>query len=245
MDRDDMTSENRSNQRHRAGHIEPLLDDTEFAALIQAEFDSQHAPVDELRKQKIWHKLDSQLNAGESITRHSVKDNPGIASFAIAAVLLILIIPTILFDQSFHNFSQMDTHERSKGLSSSTPITLSAFEFTSDGGLLPSTGSHTVGNTIVFKAETSQSVTAALALSRNNSAPEIRFMGDINQSASLQLLRSNSKVYGYMVEPDDKQLRFCIIQADSKKSLQREIRMIDNHWATLPASSCVNIKVAR
>ena len=224
---------------------QPLLDDTDFVALIEAEFDVQQTPSDALRKQRIWNNLDSHLDEPARKSKRFSSENPGITSFAVAAILMIVIIPALMLDRRFALTDTIQQHERNKGQTLSTPVSLSAYEYTVDGALLPFKGANKAGKTIVFKAETDHIATAALILSRNNASPEVRFIGDISNTASMQLLHNDNKVYGYMLEPDDNLLRFCIVQAKNKTLLQREIRMIDNWWTSLPSSSCVNITVIK
>lgn len=228
------------NNDHNPEPSAPLLDDDDFTALMDAEFNAQNIPGDELRKQKIWNRLDSQLPQTSPPKKESVKDNPAITSFAVAAVLLIMILPAMLLDRPYDDSAE---RERIKGTPAYTPVLLHAFKMDTAGRLHSSTGAHRVGDTIVFKA-VGHATSAALLLSRNGSPPEIRFIGDIGNNPAMQLLQTSNKVYGYMVEPRDRQLRFCMVPAENKTQLQRKLQHTGQLWNSIPAASCVDITVS-
>ena len=83
----------------------------------------------------------------------------------------------------------------------------------------------------------------ALAMSRDGGQAEIRFINNSALPGNSMLLQKNNKTYGYMLDPLDKQIRYCVIAANDEVALKKRLSNINQEWLNQAAESCVTIKV--
>lgn len=153
-------------------------------------------------------------------------------SLAAAAVLVFALMPLLMtYD--------VTSTERTKGVNDFPLINISAFTVGENGELQPAMGDEPAGTTLVFKVDTPQSYIVVLAMSRGNEIPTVRYKAGQLQAGVGQLLRKQSKVYGYELDSGDKNLKFCAISAENEHKMNQRLRLLTRIWVHLPKASCV------
>jgi hypothetical protein len=230
--------ENQENQRPS-----PLLNDEEFVTIMEHEYQDLGRPQNEIAHKRLWNALESDLfssNPGHEpgldsqISRTISESLVNIVSVAAAAVLLLSIVP--LFSDN-----RLYSVDRIKGIGDFPLVNISAFVVKDDGELQAASGQLGRGTTLVFKIDTPKPVAVALAMSKADKPPQVRFRTDIMTSGAGQLLTDDGRVYGYELEVGDRQLKICAIASENEKSLSRRLRLIARVWNSLPDASCVMI----
>ena len=159
-----------------------------------------------------------------------------ILSVAAAAVLVLALMPMLL---SYH----ISDTERNKRGSEFPVINLSAFAVQANGELQSIGGIQAPGNTVVFKVDIAQPYAIALAMSKGNGRPEVRYRAGTLKPGIGQLLQAEGRRFGYQLKSADKQISFCAIAADNESRLSQKIRLLTRIWANLPGASCVQLGV--
>jgi hypothetical protein len=227
------------NNRPKQDLSDRLLDDDAFVDLMESEYKAHDGHTNDIKKQQVWRRLVEQIEQSEteqSERRKTNRSKPNwrgkvAMSLATVALLIIVVIPLLPTTE----------FERNKG--PATALELKVFSMKSDGQLQPSPGHHAVGSTIVFKFKTQHKQYTALLLARNEGSPSMRFSKQVTPYADYQLLQKENHAYGYMPDPEDKTLRFCLIGADSKTGLNKILENIESEWVTLPTDSCARLVV--
>ena len=210
-----------------------LLKDDEFVTLIEAQYAKNGKPVDDVAKNQVWRELETKIN------RDTKKAFRTWLPLASATVLILALMPLLLMEKN-----QSDSRVKGEGVVSPPIISLAAYAINASGELTASTGEHKFGSTVVFKVDTYQKLAIALALAKNEENVAVRFVSQTLQPGDGQILQQNDKTYGYMVEPNDEDLRFCVLAAENTTALKERIRILESIWHTLPAQSCTRIHVS-
>lgn len=221
----------------------PLVSDKEFVALIESKYHGEGRPQSDIARQAVWNQLEKQF-LGSSLNQDANIHSPfsttvseaitRIISVAAAAVLLLSVAP--LFSDS-----RLLTSERIKGATDFPLVNITAFAVKNDGELQPVSGSQNQGTTIVFKIDTPKATRVALAMSKADKPPQVRYQAGVLSPGMGRLLKDDGRVYGYELERGDQRLRFCAIASDDEKTLNQRLRLITRVWGSLPSASCVLI----
>jgi len=226
-----------TSENSRESELRNIMNDDDYVALFEAEYELQKRPIDEVGKRQIWNNVLARINADEKThTFNNIVFRKWMPTAAVA-LLIFTVIPLYFFLQS------EDSASRMKGLEGTPIVRLSAFSIGNTGQLSASTGELESGNTIVFKYDVSKPVALALLMSRNTKQPEIRYINNSAQPGTGVLLQKNNKTYGYMLEPLDKHVRFCLISAENGSALKKRLNTIGQEWANLAAETCVSINI--
>ncbi|MFV2057740.1 MAG: hypothetical protein ACC707_14835 [Thiohalomonadales bacterium] len=222
-----------------------LLSDDDFISLMEAEFACKTVTNNEISKQKIWNNIQS------AIYKRGIFDlrNP-IYSIAATLLLVAIALPLVFleFKSGIKDIDIGDTGmERTKGIESTVNVDLgvdlSVFTLDETGKLIHSNRQHEVGTTLVFKVHSTQNGVATIISAKNGNLRSSEFTFIITKTNSGKLINRKGQVYGYMIEPIDKILQFCIIAATDAKSLNNKLFDLQKTWAGLPANSCATINV--
>jgi hypothetical protein len=216
-----------------------LLDAEQFMALIESEYSQQGRPLDELAKQKAWNRLQSRIseptatgNPEQDIAKKVSARVSSVLSLAAAAVMVLALVPM------FSSYP-VSTMERSKGTDDFPLVNISAFALQSDGEIRSFKGAQAPGTTIVFKVDLPRPYALALAMTKGNGRPEVRYRTTAVEPGMGQLLEADGKIYGYRLESADQRLTFCAIAAEDERKLGQRIRLLTRIWDSLPKASCV------
>ena len=232
-----------------------LLNESDFVSLMEAELAASNPDADETAKQRSWNNIQSSLNTTQSSTgdTHAEPENANSRIkyyYSVAASLLVLAITLPIFfntsnfpSDGSNNRNHPDALERSKGLNDVISINLTIYTLDKTGKLVHSNGQHKVGTTLLFKVHSSRNGIATVITSRNGHLSNNGFLYDVSQEKLGQLLSRRDQVYGYMVEPTDKILQFCIFATETKTTLNAAISSLDKTWARLAGSACSTINV--
>lgn len=226
-----------------------LLSDSDFVALMDAEYTSQTDANDELAKKRGWNAIQAKLiRPGKpKVINPELKNssfprkNSVNRLYTMAAMLLVaaIILPTVLLDDG----SDGSDIERTKGHDTVIDASLQIYTLDNTGKLVRSEKRHKVGTTLLFKVHATPSGLATLVSSRNGKLIHNNVVYKLTQGSHGQLLSKDEQVYGYMIEPIDKILQFCVIVATDAKTIDIELDNIENIWSRLPARSCATINV--
>lgn len=218
-----------------------LLDDEQFMALIESEYHQQGRPLDELAKQKAWNALQSRINDNASvgnpeqdIAKTVSARVSSVLSLAAAAVMVLALVPML-------SSYPVSTMERSKGADDFPLVNISAFALQSNGEIRGFRGAQAPGTTIVFKVDLPRQYALALAMTKDNGRPEVRYRTTAVEPGMGQLLQAGGTVYGYRLESADQRLTFCAIAAENERKLGQRIRLLTRIWDSLPKASCVQL----
>lgn len=210
---------------------ESLLSDQEFTALMSAEYAQRGKPVDTLARRRVWQRIEVSTHTAPRHLR------PTWFIAAAASLAALLIIPFLALQ------GPEETMWRMKGAGPTTwDISLTAYLLGAGASLVPATSPLAPGTTLVFQADLSFPGAVALALSRNDAPPVIRFVTEMTAGPQQPLARA-SNAYGYTVEPTDRSLRFCAFGAAQPEALEQEAQQLAAVWPSLPASQCVEFMV--
>ena len=213
------------------------MSDDECVSLIEAEYDQQNSPVDEIGKKQVWENVLAEINSNDKMLKPNTIAVRKWLPLAAVALLVLSVIPLYYLIQPDNSVTRM------KGIAEIPVVRLSVYEIDVSGQLSTSTGVHELGSTIVFKYDAPRTVALALAMSRDGLQPEIRFINNAALPGNRVLLQKNDKTYGYMLEPLDKKIRFCVIAAENEAALKARLSVINQEWVNLAAESCITIYV--
>lgn len=205
---------------------EKLLSDEDFAQLMDTEFSSQTDAEDEITQQRIWKKIEPEL-----VTKAPRQKIANWMSIAAAAVLVLAIAPLLFITDEQETL-------RPKGNAAASPATFTAFRVSDAGGLTVAPERLDVGDTLLFKVKLLKGKHVAMAVTVNQGAPKVRFVTRFDSLESEQLLQRDGKSYGYQFAESDKQVRFCLITAETEIQLQELANKLATTWLALPASAC-------
>lgn len=214
-----------------------LLSDEDFVKLMDAEFttreNAQSKLSDDLAKRKVWKRIHQHIQFKKWRQRKTL------FSVAAAALVVIAILPVMVFVEQKPN-------ERTKGVSPvvAAPM-LQVFSMDEQGRLHASRGVHNIGSTIVFKVQSENARFVALLMSKNDDPPSLRFTGLVPPTATYHLLQNERNAYGYMFDPDDKKLRFCVLAAANEMALKQALATAKQDWLSLPGSSCAQLETIK
>ena len=207
---------------------EKLISDEEFADLMAAEYEQQQQPVDEVAKERVWKEIEKETKA-KPVLRKSKH------LWGIAASLIVLVI-------SFPVIQLMYTEEtdllRPKGELAPMAVELLASSVNDNNELESINNTVKPGQRIVFRSKTTQPGWIALGLSHNNQSPEIKFVSS-EPVVGTQFLTADENVYAYLVEHEDKQLRFCALVSSDKEQLLAQVDQLTRLWQELPSGACI------
>lgn len=250
-----MDKSNNSTDKNNTESDHSLLNESDFVSLMEAELAASNPDRDDTSKQRTWNNIQSSLSHTQHDTGNTAqgqkKSISRITYYSyIAATFLILAITLPVFfndinplnDGSNKNIQQ-EALERIKGINETINVNLTIYTLDKTGKLIHSNGQHNVGTTLLFKVHSPKNGIATIITSRNGNLSNNGFLYDISQKKLGQLLSHRDKIYGYMVEPTDKILQFCIFATESKTSLNAAISSLDRTWAHLDGSACSTINV--
>lgn len=209
-----------------------ILNDSDFAELMEAEYLHSRERLDDIAKQKIWKNTEKKLQQ-KDVHKGDVPWAKW-AWLSVAALLLLSFVPI------YYDFS-LNSDIRTKGAVETIAANLTVYSLNDKGELVASNGEQKVGDRLVFKVSADHSGALALGLSKNSAKFEYRFIQNHFQAGKSHLLQNLSNTYAYMIEPMDQNLRFCAIMAANKAGLKH--RLNNDSELSQDQGSCQNILV--
>jgi len=97
------------------------------------------------------------------------------------------------------------------------------------------------GEIVIFKASTVNPIHVALLRSVNNHTPSVVFDVLIPPGKNKLLEKAGDK-YIYTIDKQDKNLKFCVIYAESRNQLAEQLVKLDSIWPTIPETSCLKLR---
>ncbi len=209
-----------------------LLDDAEFATLMDAEYRAGNQPVDDIVKERLWQRIRKRQT---STRRRWQKWAP----LAAAAALVLIVAPVLL-----HQETEMPAQRAKGNAAGDIVVLLEAFIVDAEGQLHSYQQAVPPGTTLVFKTKASRPGYLALAMARPDTAPAVRFSTRVRRPGIAELLERDGRSYGYQFEASDRDLRFCVVGTQTEQDLQARTETLQDDWQYLIGHACVVVGVA-
>ena len=153
----------------------------------------------------------------------------GIALAAAATIYIVSSSPSI------------KTHYESAIKPGADPhLTIAAFSKNEQGIYNEATSLLKAGEVVIFKASTTTPIHVALLRSVNNHMPAAVFDVLIPPGKNRLLEKAGDK-YIYKIEKQDKNLKFCVIYAESRSQLAKRLVRLDSIWPKIPETACLKL----
>ncbi len=154
----------------------------------------------------------------------------GISFAAVATIYIVSSSPSI------------KTHYESAIKPGTDPhLTIAAFTKNKLGSFSEVNSLLNEGETVIFKASTVTPIHVALLRSTNNQTPSAVFDVLIPPGENKLLEKAGDK-YIYSINQQDKNLKFCVIYAESRNLLAERLVKLDDIWSTIPETACLTLR---
>lgn len=204
-----------------------LINDEEWVDLLEARYQAQGRPVDDVSKARTWKKLEQKL----------VKPTPRrLAPWAALAAGLLAVVGVT-------HWLNQPVAWREKGQLNVIPVNLTPYRLSPDGSTTPLSDAPVVGDTIVFRAHASQNGVYAVIIREDDAAPRVSIQENTKITNEETLLTKSGSIYAIHIEAGV-ETTVCVIAMPDAETLAKQLQTLPPVVATTATSGCVVLEAA-
>jgi hypothetical protein len=203
-----------------------LLDDADFLRLMEAEYKSAKASVDELEKQRSWSDIRKKISTRKTRFHRGL--------LLVAAVILGFI--------PFATMMQKPDELAMKGHGPEADVQLEIQLLNAEGRPV-TLEKILVGQTLVFKVSSPTASYIALALQIDSAHPEVQFQPERPIAGQDQILAADNQAFVYQLDQSGQTLKFCLLAARTREDLQHKMENLSQQWPRIGAQHCQTLVV--